>query len=206
MGRAQQSPACDDALIDPAVAAADRILRRHGIRYVVVGGQAVARRVDTGTLDVDVMVTTADYASAVRTLRKDTELAFRDEQDGVAFFSLRNLEGTGFDLLDARPFAGARPGDTFFDFLVTEGSTEEGGVRFATTPVVWYTRLLATHWKVYAEKIVTNIGHGAPPAAHLRKVRQIAQRFGTEKIVQPRIEYVREEMLRSTIGEEPPED
>jgi hypothetical protein len=185
---------------DPAVRAADAILRRIEIRYVVIGGQAVAQRVPTGTLDVDVMVTTADYAEGIRKLREDKSLLFRGEQDGVAFFALVDMGGVGFDLLDATPFAGARTGDEFFRFLQTDESTEKDGIRYATTPVVWYTRLLAARWQVYAEKIVTNILDGAPPSGSLRRVEEISRRFGTEGTIRPRVEYVRREMLRSTLG------
>jgi hypothetical protein len=180
---------------DPAVEAADRILRRHGIRYAVVGGQAVARRAATSTRDVDVMVTTAEYGAAVERLKADPDLTAAFEAGPVARFGIRDLRGVPLDVIDAGVFAGSRTGAEFFEFLLGEQSTEVDGISYVSPEAVWYTRLLTKRWRAYAEKIVTNVLDGLE-ADRLAGVEAIARRFGTEATLQERIAYVREELKR----------
>lgn len=184
-------------MTEPEIRVADQILRRHAIRYVVVGGQAIGKDVTT-TSDVDVMVTTSDYPRAVERLRADPELEYRDEDGGVAYFSIRPLGGIHLDVLDAKEFAGSKTGEEFFDFVVKDGSRDRGGIRFAKPEVVWYTRLMVRRWKTYSEKIMTNVLDGMAPG-HLREVEAIARRFGTEDLLRERIAYVRSELQRPDI-------
>ncbi|MCI4348795.1 MAG: hypothetical protein L3J93_01050 [Thermoplasmata archaeon] len=185
------------------VEVADAILRDHGIHYVVVGGQAVARTVQTGTSDVDVMVTTADFDATVAVLLKDKRIRLRGLREGVALFAIESAQGVGFDLLDAAPFGGTRTGEEFFRFLIDEESTETDRIRYSSTALVWYTRMHASRWRVYAEKILVNILDGADPK-ELERVEAIARRFGCEEALRPRIAYVREE-LRGRSGDQPSE-
>lgn len=185
-------------MTDPEVAAADAILRRHGIRYVMVGGQAIARQAATATQDVDVMVATADFASSVERLRKEADLVFDWEVRPVARFRLKAAGGVPLDLIDPVAFSGSRPGSEFFAYLAKEGSAEVGGIRYATPEVVWYTRLLTKRWRAYAEKIVTNVIDGLSPT-RLRQVEEIARRFGNDALLRARIEYVRSELARPDI-------
>jgi hypothetical protein len=178
---------------ETTVALADVILRGHEIQYVVVGGQAVARTVPTGTLDVDVMVTTSDFQGTVARLLKDPRIRLRGMREGLALLSIESARGAGLDVLDSAPFAGDRSGEEFYRFLVNEESTETAGVRYASTAIVWYTRLLTSRWQVYAEKILVNILDGAN-AELLGHAERIAQRFGTLETVRPRLEYVRREL------------
>lgn len=176
-----------------SVALADVILRGHGIQYVVVGGQAVALTVRTGTVDVDVMVTTSDFQGTVARLLKDPRIRLRGMREGVTLLSIESARGAGLDVLDPAPFAGDRTGEEFYRFLVEEESTESAGVRYASTAIVWYTRLLTSRWKVYAEKILVNILDGADPGL-LAAAERIAKRFGTLEAVRPRLDYVRSEL------------
>ena len=176
-----------------SVSLADVILRGHGIQYVVVGGQAVARTVPTGTVDVDVMVTTSDFQGTVARLLKDPRIRLRGMREGVALLSIESARGAGLDVLDSAPFAGNRTGEEFYRFLVNEESTDVADIRYASTAVVWYTRLLTTRWQVYAEKILVNILDGADPEL-LAHAERIAKRFGTLETVRPRLEYVRHEL------------
>ena len=182
-------------MTEPAVAAADRILRRHGIRFAVVGGQAVARSAATSTQDVDVMVTTVAYREAVDRLKGDPELTTAFEAGPVTRFGLRDLRGVPLDVIDAGVFSGRRTGAEFFDFLLGEQSTEVDGIVYVSPEAVWYTRLLTKRWRAYAEKIVTNVIDGVA-ADRLRGVEAIARRFGTEATIRERIAYVREELNR----------
>jgi hypothetical protein len=180
-------------MIDASVQAADGILKEHGIRYVVVGGQAVAKTVQTGTSDIDVMVTTSDFEQTVARMLKDPRLRLRGLREGVALFAIESARGVGFDILDSAPFSGDRSGKEFFDFLQEQESSESDGIRYASTPLVWYTRLLATRWKIYAEKILVNILDGAEPIL-LDHVVEIAGRFGTRALLEERTQYVRQEL------------
>lgn len=186
-------------MTEPEVEAADTILRRQGIRYVVIGGQAIAREAATTTHDVDVMVATADQASAVERLRGDPDLTF-DWGDGqVARLRIRSQGGVPLDLINAAAFSGRRSGEEFFRFLL-ETASESDGIPYATAEVVWYTRLLTKRWKAYAEKIVTNVVDGVA-AGRLEKVEEIAARFGTGPTLEPRIAHVRQELARPDLAE-----
>lgn len=182
-------------MTDPAVQAACAILKKHGIRFAIVGGQAVALNAATATRDVDVMVTTDDYHAAVQRLSSDDALTFAYDGGAVTRFGIQALHGVPMDVVDAGFFAGAKTGKEFFDFLIGEGSAETEGVRYATPEVVWYTRLLTKRWQSYAEKIVTNVIDGLSPDL-LERVQDIGRRFGTEETIRARIAYVREELNR----------
>jgi hypothetical protein len=181
-------------MIGASVEVADAILREHAVHYVVVGGQAVARTVRTGTVDVDVMVTTSDFDGTVAGLLQDPRIRLRGMREGVALLSIESAEGAALDVLDSAPFAGDHSGGEFYRFLVEEESTEVSGIRYASTAIVWYTRLLTSRWKVYAEKILVNVSDGAD-AGLLAHAERIARRFGTLDIVRSRLEYVRRELV-----------
>lgn len=182
-------------MIDPTVDAASAILRKHGIRFAIVGGQAVALSAATATRDVDVMVTTDDYQNAVARLGTDEALTLGVEGGAVTRFGIVALHGAPLDLIDAGFFAGNKTGGEFFEFLLREQSTPIDGVLFASPEVVWYTRLMTKRWRSYAEKIVTNVIDGLP-AGLLAKVEEIARRFGTEATLKERVDYVRQELDR----------
>jgi len=183
---------------EPEVAAADAILRRLDVRFVVIGGQAVAREAATSTHDVDVMVATADFAKTVRLLRGVKELAFDWESDLLARFRILPEGGVPLDLINSATFSGKRPGEEFFRYLTEEGATAVDGVLYATPEVVWYTRLMTKRWRAYAEKIVTNVIDGVA-AGRLERVGEIARRFGTETEIRVRLAYVREELARPDV-------
>jgi hypothetical protein len=184
---------------DASVDAADRVLRRHGIRYVVVGGQAVARDAATTTQDVDVMVTTDAYRAAIQQLGSDEELTLAWDGGAVARFGFRDRPGMPLDIVDAGAFSGTKSGAEFFAFLVDEASVEVDGIRYISPEAVWYTRLLTKRWRVYAEKIVTNVVDGIS-AERLAGVERIARRFGTEGTIRARLAHVREELERPELA------
>ncbi len=199
MDRAEQPAARERLVTEPEVAAADAIFRRKGIRYVVIGGQAIAQNAATATRDVDVMVATADYRRTLAQLREERDLAFDWEDGKLARFRILPIGGVPLDILDASVFAGRRTGEEFFRYLREEASTESGGVTYASPELVWYTRLLTKRWRAYAEKIVTNVLDGISPG-RLEKVEEIARHFGTEATVRERIAYVREELGRPDLA------
>ena len=185
-------------MTEPEVTAADAILRRHGIRYVVIGGQAIARRAATTTHDVDVMVATADYSATVRRLRTEPGLVLDWEDVQLARFRIRPQGGVPLDIINASAFSGGKTGEEFFRYLAEEGSTEAEGIRNATPDVVWNTRLLTKRWRAYSEKIVTNIIDGVE-VDRLDQVEELARRFGTEATLRERVTYVRGELRRPEV-------
>jgi hypothetical protein len=185
-------------VIDPGVAAADTILKRQEIRYVVVGGQAVLREAATSTRDVDVMVATSDFGATVARLRGEKDLAFDWETEQLARFRILPLGGVPLDVINAAAFSGGRPGGEFFRYLVDEGSAESEGVAYAFPEAVWYTRLMTKRWRSYAEKIVTNVIDGVA-SDRLAKVDELARRFGTESTIRERLALVREELARPEV-------
>jgi hypothetical protein len=186
-------------MIGQGVDVANIILTGHGIAFIVVGGQAVARTVETGTSDVDVMVTTGDFPRTVEKLLKDPRIRLRGMREGVALFAIESARGVGLDVLDAAPFAGNRSGAEFYRFLEQQESREENGIRYATTALVWYTRMLTSRWKVYAEKILVNILDGADPRL-LERAEAIGREFGTSAQLAPRVAYVREQLKERGTG------
>jgi hypothetical protein len=187
-------------LTDEEVSAADAILRRLGIPYVVVGGQAMARSAATTTRDVDVMVATADYARTVEELRKESGLAFDWDDGKLCRFRILARGGVPLDVINGAAFAGKRPGADFYRYLAEEASSTADGIAYASPEAVWYTRLLTKRWRAYAEKIVTNMIDGVTPD-RLHGVEEIGRRFGTEHTLTERLAYVREEMARPDINE-----
>lgn len=205
MDRAQQRDAGRGRLTEPVVARAAEILRAHAIRYVVVGGQAIARSAATATRDVDIMVTTGDYRATVDALAADDALTFAFESGPVARFGIQSLHGMPLDVIDAGVFAGAKPPAEFFDFLLREESESADGITYASPAMVWYSRLMTKRWRAYAEKIVTNVIDGVEPEA-LKRVLLIAKRFGTDPTISARIAYVQEELRRPEVASlAPPE-
>jgi hypothetical protein len=198
--REEQPASRNRELTDVEVQFADEILRRLGIRYVVVGGQAVARSAATATRDVDVMVATGDYARTVMLLRKEKELALDWDDGTLCRFRILARGGLPLDVINGSAFAGKPPGRDFFRFLAEEQSSTVDGIAYASPEAVWYTRLLTKRWQAYAEKIVTNMIDGVSPD-RLAAVEELGRRFGTEATLADRVEYVREGMRRPDVAE-----
>lgn len=187
-------------MTDDEVRAADEILRRLAIGYVIVGGQAVARSAATATRDIDVMVATEDYARTVSLLRKENGLAFDWDDGKLCRFRILARGGLPLDIINGAAFAGRRPGADFYRFLREEASSTDEGIAYASPEAVWYTRLLTKRWQAYAEKIVTNMIDGVAPD-RLTEVEAIGRRFGTEVTLAERLAYVRAEMQRPDVAE-----
>ncbi len=185
-------------MTEPEVRAADEILRRHGIRFVVIGGQAVARNAATSTHDVDVMVATADFVRSIETLRTDPDLVFDWEDRHLARFRIRSQGGVPLDVINSAAFSGKKAGEEFYRFLAEKASTQADGIAYSSPEAVWYTRLLTKRWRAYAEKIVTNVIDGVA-VDRLGHVEEIAREFGNESTLRERIAYVREELARPDI-------
>ncbi|MFZ0892051.1 MAG: hypothetical protein WB778_09835 [Thermoplasmata archaeon] len=187
-------------MTDPDVQAADAMLRRLAIPFVVVGGQAIAQTAATTTRDIDVLVATEDYGRTVELLRQEKGLAFDWDDGKLCRFRILANGGVPLDIINSSVFAGKRSGADFYRYLAEEASSRTDGVAYATPEAVWYTRLLTKRWRAYAEKIVTNMIDGVPKE-RLQAVEAIGRRFGTEATLAQRLSYVREELERPDIAE-----
>lgn len=169
------------------IASFGRLLARYGIRYLIVGGQAIAREIPTATQDIDALVLVPDLDAAVEILSKDSAVKHIDSAvSGMAGGAVR-LGGAyiDFDLLDPTAYSGKESGRVFFSYAARRASPDG----YATPPVVWYMRLVAGDIGIYGSKIATDIRNGAP-VGWLDDVRRIARRFGTLEPVDTGIQFV----------------
>lgn len=162
-----------------------------GGRYLIVGGAAVARAVDSETEDVDLMLAVSDYASVVKKLGEDPRV-FIESVGGMAGGFLtaggRRIE---FDLLNPSSFSGNRTGEEFFRYVLRYRSQESSEGRYVLPPVVWYMRLLVPDWLTYVQKILRDLRAGAP-WHWMVDVLDLGRRFGTRERLAPRVDEARE--------------
>jgi len=169
-------------------------LRRHGIEYIVVGGQAIAEEVPVFTQDLDVMVALRNFDRAVERIRREPIFGSEERKSWIARWEVHGLGAnpvkTDLDLLNGQPYCGTMAPDGFFDYLRDHWTVRGRLGLTARPPVVWYTRLLAVgFWGGYALKVVRDIRAGAP-RTWFDGVRQIAERTGTLPTISERIAYV----------------
>jgi hypothetical protein len=188
-------PAGSTALLAELIAA----LRRNGIEYIVVGGQAIAEEIPVTTQDLDVMVALRNFDRAVAQLGREPAFGTEERKSWIARWEVDGGGATpvktDVDLLNGQPYCGTMSPDDFFDYI-RERWTVSGKLGLtARPPVVWYTRLLAVgFWGAYALKVMRDIRAGAP-RTWFDGVREIAERTGTSSMIAERIAYV-EDALR----------
>ena len=179
-----------------------RILERHRLRFIVVGGAAVFRAYPSESRDVGALLLTREYARGIESLDRDPSVVAMTREPGETAGG-HFLVGTTvvrFDILDPAAFSGTRAGDEFFDYVYRYGSRDAPEGRVATVPVVWYMRLVieGEAWQVQVQKILRDLRAGAP-WSRMADVRRIARRFGRETRVGERIVRVREEGRRAGV-------
>jgi hypothetical protein len=188
-------PAGSTALLAELIAA----LRRNGIEYIVVGGQAIAEEFPVTTQDLDVMVALRNFDRAVAQLGREPSFGTEERKSWIARWEVVGGGATPIktdvDLLNGQPYCGTMSPDDFFDYLREEWTVQGKLGLTARPPVVWYTRLLAVgFWGGYALKVIRDIRAGAP-RTWFDGVREIARRTGTSSTIADRIAYV-EDALR----------
>ncbi len=177
-----------------------KVLKKHGIRYVVVGGAAVAEVYPSESFDVDVLLLAREYTTGVDALDHDPTIVSmtreRDEMAGGHFVDGPAL--VRFDLLNPRAFSGHRPGDAFFDYVERYGSRASSEGAVATVPVVWYMRLVieGDSWLVQVQKILRDLRAGAPWSLS-KDVLRIATHFDVQTRLKERLGLVRQEAERA---------
>lgn len=166
----------------------ERLLERHGVPFVIVGGQALARKIPTATQDIDVLVLVNDLAVVTESLGKDPAVRYVDPPSSGMSGGQVRVAGSyiDFDLLDPASYSGTRSGAAFFSYVRRYGS--EGA--YATPPVVWYMRLVVGDHTIYGSKVATDIRNGAP-VGWLEDARRIARQFGTSALVDEGVAFVR---------------
>jgi hypothetical protein len=168
-----------------------RRLQKLSARFLIVGGAAVARAVDSETEDVDLMLAVSDYGRVVRGFAGDPSVQIEAHGPIAGGFLLAGGRRVEFDLLDPSAFSGERSGNEFFDYVLRYRSRPGSEGRYATPPVVWYMRLTVPDWLSYVQKILRDLRAGAP-WRWMEVVRHIARRFGTEGKMVSRIENAKE--------------
>jgi len=168
-----------------------RKLQDLGRRYPVVGGAAMDQLVPTSTDDVDLMLTVSQFEPIIEKLSHDLEVYINVSGNiagGHVSMDGRKIE---FDLLNPSSFSGRRSGDEFFDYVLKHRSKQTELGPTAQPQVVWYTRLMVPDWETYIQKIVRDLGNGAP-WRWIEGVKAIARRFGTANLLASRINELQE--------------
>ncbi len=175
-----------------------RGLRRNGVDYIVIGGQAIAEHVQTGTEDLDVLVALRDFDEALTRLKADQEFGDAPEERGwIAKFVISTgtpaADRIDFDVVSTVRYVKGPSANRFFDYIQTKWTYDGALGPTAKPEAVWYMRLLvdAPNQGRYAIKIRNNIRDGAP-LAWFDGVREIAKEFGTLGEVEPRIRAILE--------------
>lgn len=176
-----------------------KILSRHLVEFLIVGGGAVRQFYPSEPQDVDLLLMSRKYEAAVRALEQDPDVeSFSWESRGLATGYFRTCKRlVRFDLIDPGAFSGNRSGDQFFEYVSDYGSVSSKAGRVATVPVVWYMRLAleGEAWTAHVPKIIRDIQAGAPWSFQ-KSVRRIARRFGTLTRVDERLRLVRTSAVR----------
>ena len=182
------------------VSAFAKLLRERAVRYVVVGGAAVAEAYPSETVDVDVLLMAREYARAVDALDHDPSIVSMTREGGemAGGHFVVGHSVVRFDLLNPEAFSGRRSGDDFFDYVARSGSRKTSGVAYAKVPVVWYMRLVieGEAWMVQVQKILRDLRAGAPWGL-TKDVDRIARRFGVQARLRDRMGLVRQEAQRA---------
>ena len=177
-----------------------KILERHQIRHILVGGAAVMVAFPSESRDVDVLLLARTYEKGVDALDHDPSVVSITRESGQMAGGHFMVGPTlvRFDLLDPGAFSGRRSGDEFFDYVARYGSRAGPEGRVATVPVVWYMRLVieGDAWLVQVQKILRDLRAGAPWSL-MTRVRVLARRFGEDAKISARIERVRIEAERA---------
>lgn len=170
-----------------------KILERHSIGFVLVGGAAIEHFIPSSSRDVDVLVLPKEYKRAASALDHDPGVVSFSKEEG-SFASGHFLSGGAlvrFDLLEPSTYSGTLTGEQFFDYVRRYKSVEDQGLVIARPPVVWYTRLVIDDWRTYVPKILQDLQSGGDPR-WLSEAASIADHCGTGSKVRERIKGLEE--------------
>lgn len=178
-----------------------------GFDPVIVGGVAVLIAGYGATNDVDMMVAVSRFDAVEHNFIRDPEVEIVSTTGGWVtngrFFPDGNrpqVPYVTFDVLNPVKFVGeGHRGDAFFTYVRSRGSRTTEYGRAADPAVVYYTRLLVPgrHGESYLDRISRDLEEGAPES-WVEKTRTLARRFGTEAVIQRRLERL--EAIRGVTG------
>ena len=167
-------------------------LNKAEIDYIVVGGASIERSFPIGTGDVDVAVALKDYPSVIEMLRRHPRVRNVEDVGTMAGCEFRiGTRWVDVEFINPKLFSGARDPDDFIEYVRRHRSDRTDLAVFAAPEVAWYMRLVIADWPVYVQKIVRDVRAGVP-ANLLKKVADIAERFGVGEMMRPRIRAAKE--------------
>ena len=170
-----------------------RKLRSLGIDYVLVGGMAVELAGhETGTEDVDLLVSLAEYQGTFEKLAGDRNFRHMEALEtigGGQFFT--GDRWIDLDFINPRLFRGKLSAERFVSYVKRYRSRKTAFGRVAAPEVTWYMRLVVPDWEIYVQKILRDIRAGVPDEL-LGEALAIARHLGVDDVVRQRIEKVKE--------------
>lgn len=169
-----------------------KILARHRVGFILVGGAAVERFIPSSSRDVDALVLPREYARAVRELDHDPEVVSISKEPGslVSGHFIASGSLIRFDLLEPNAYSGDRTGEEFYQYVGHYRAVEQEGLTIAKPPVVWYMRLTIDDWRTYVPKILQDLQSGGD-LRWLDEALDVANRFGRGPAVAERVAEVR---------------
>jgi hypothetical protein len=179
-------------------AIADWLETQIGVPFVVVGGSAIARVVEVGTKDVDVLVAARDMPTVEQALDGRKDATPLDPATGTIRSTSVAVGGATIELefiVSAHLFSGELRPEEFGEYVRRHGSEEHGGIRYARPGVVFYMRLCTEDWKMYVTSLDRDLAAGVPSSVW-DEVIALAKRFGSEDKIGKRVGQAREVLGR----------
>lgn len=184
------------------VAAFAKVMGRHQIPFILVGGAAVQHFLPSSTRDVDVLVLSKAYRTAADALDHDPSVVAIAREPGSfvsgTFFSGGTL--VRFDLLDAAAYSGDLKGEEFYAYVERYQSERREGIVVARPCVVWFMRLAIQDWRTYVPKVLQDLLSGAQDR-WLDDAIAVAHKFGMGALLTERVKEVREAARLLGLGE-----
>ena len=160
---------------------------------MLVGGTAVELAgYQTGTEDVDFVVTMSQYSKSLAKLTEDK--MFRHVEELTTIGGAQFFVGDRWidvDFINPKLFKGEKTGDEFVEYIERYRSRKTRWGPVANPEVTWYMRLCVPDWLIYVQKIVRDVRAGVPEPL-LDKSLDVARALGVHGEIAVRIAKVRE--------------
>ena len=167
-------------------------LRKAGVDYVVVGGAAIERHHQIGTMDLDFAIALRDYPGVLEKMTAHPRVRELDDVGTMAGCKFRlGTRWIDVEFINPKLFGGKLPPDHFIDYIKRHRSERTAFGPCATSGVVWYMRLAIPDWQTYVQKILRDVRAGVPEKT-LDDALAIARHFGIHELIEPRVRHAKE--------------